>query len=130
MNWKPQKLRPFIILLFLLTCVGVLIHVTGLYDYIPQLRASAKSPDGEFSVRVYQKRFSPRPFFPRMGVIAKIYDKNETLLYEKIIYEDDDWDDTVGFVYKEISFDGEEIHIGPGAYDPSRICVIKKADFK
>ena len=130
MNWKLQKLLPFTLLLFWVTCIGVLIYITGLVDYIPRLRVSAKSPDGQLIVRVYQQRLSPRPFFPQMGAVAKIYDKNEHLLYEKIIYHDDDWDDTVGLAYKEVSFNGEEILIEPRAYEPSNAYVIRKSDFK
>ena len=111
-----------------MVCVGLFVYVTGLHDYIPRLRASAKSPDGMLTVAVYQKRLMPRPFFPRMGATAKIYDRNGNLIYERIIFNDDDWDDTVGNAFKEISFVDDEIRIGPGFYAPEQIYVIKKSE--
>jgi hypothetical protein len=130
MNLRSKKLWLLILAIFPVCCAGLFIYVTGLLDYIPRLRASAKSPDGELSVMVYQKRLMPRPFFPRMGAIAKVYDRKGNLVYEKIIFHDDDWDDTLGGAFKNISFDGDEIRIGPGFYDSSQVYVIRRSDLK
>jgi len=100
------------------------------FDFIPRLRASAKSPDGALTVKVYQVRLMPRPFFPRMGAVAKVYDRNEEIVYENIIFHDSDWDDTLGSAFNKISFEGDEIHIGPGFYDSSQVYVIKKSDLR
>ncbi len=105
----------------------LLIKYMGLMDFIPQLRASAESPDGNFKVYVYQKRLFPRPIFPRMGATAKVYDKDGNLIFNEIIYHDDDWDDTVGEAYNKISFQGDEIHISPGVYAPKKSYVIKNS---
>ena len=119
----------FIVLSVALICgVGLLVYVTGFLDYIPRLRASAKSPDGSLTVRIYQQRIIPRPFFARMGATAKIYNNQGNLIFEKEIYHDDDWDDTVGTAYNKIEFVGEEIRIGPGPYDPNKPYVIRKSD--
>lgn len=129
MKRKSSKIWLVIPAIILVVCAG-LIHFTGLLDFIPSLRVSAKSPDGELTVMVYQQRLSPRPFFPRMGAIAKVYDRNENLVYENIIYHDDDWDDTVGTAFNQIDFQEGEIHIRPGAYDKNKAYIIKKADLK
>jgi hypothetical protein len=110
--------------------VWAIIYGMGLHDYIPRLRASAVSPDAAFVVKVYEKRLMPRPLFPRMGATAEVYDSGGNLVYEKLIYNDDDWDDTVGTAFSQISFVGDEIHVGPGAYDPKQIHIIKMSDLK
>ena len=127
---KVQRRAILALILLVVIGAGILIYGTGALDYLPRLRASAKSPDGEFTVLVYQKRLEPRPFFPRMGAIAKIYDKQGRLVYENIVFRDSDWDDTVGDAFKEVSFEPNEIRIGPGFYDRSQVYVIKKSDLK
>jgi hypothetical protein len=79
---------------------------------------------------IYQKRLEPRTLFPRTGAIARVYDGRGNLLHENIIFHDDDWDDTVGDAFKRISFEGDEIRIGPGFYDVSQGYVIRKSDLK
>lgn len=106
-------------------CFGSLVYVTGAIDYVPRLRVMAQSPNGEFTVKVYQQRLSPRPFFPRMGAIAKVYDKNDNLIFEKTIQADDDWDDTLGDCLTQILFVEEEIRIGPGCYVRDKFVIIK-----
>jgi len=90
MNPQSKKRQLIIIALTLICCVGLIVYMTGLLDYIPRLRASATSPDGELTVMVYRKRLMPRPVFPRMGAIAKVYDRSGNLVYENIIFHDDD----------------------------------------
>ena len=130
MNLKSKKRRFLTLSIILVVCAGLFHYVTGVFDYIPHLRASAKSPDGALTVKVYQKRLMPRPFFPRMGAIAKVYDGDGNLVYEKLFFRDSDWDDTLGYAFKEISFEGEEIRISPGFYDPSQAYVIRKSELK
>lgn len=125
------KKRLFLIVALTLAFgVGLIVYATGLLDYIPRLRASAQSPDGELTVQVYQQRLAPGPVFARMGAVAKVYDRGGTLVYEEVIFHDDDWDDTVGSAYKRITFEGDEILIGPGFYDSRRAFVIRKADLR
>lgn len=109
---------------------GLVGYAMGLHEFVPQLRARANSPDGELTVEVYQKRLFPRPIFPRMGAVAKIYDRRGTLVYEKLIYGDDDFDDTVGSSYNKISFEGDEIRIGPDPYQPAKNFVVKKSELQ
>lgn len=109
MNWKIKNSTLLKISLISVCCLGLLIYVTGLIDYIPQLRVSAQSPDGELIVSVYQQRLFPRPFFPRMGAFARVTDRNGNLLYEEVIYHDDDWDDTVGSAFNKIAFEANKI---------------------
>src|SRR5262245_44439475 len=86
MDLKSKKSR-FLILLLILVCCSWLFHyITGVFDYIPRLRASAKSPDGALTVKVYQKRLMPRPFFPRMGAVARVYDRHGKIIYENIFF--------------------------------------------
>jgi hypothetical protein len=129
-NVRYKKQILLIVALALVCGVGLIVYVTGLLDYIPRLRASAQSPDGELTVRVYQQRLAPGPVFARMGAVAKIYDRGGNLVYEDIIFHDDDWDDTVGDAYKRITFEGNEILIGPGFYDSRRAYIIRKADLR
>lgn len=128
MNWKIKNSTLLKVSLISICCLSLLIYITGLIDYIPQLRASAQSPDGKLIVSVYQQRLFPRPFSERMGAFARITDRNGNLLYEEVIYHDDDWDDTVGNAFNKITFEANEIHISPGAYDSSKIFIINKSD--
>jgi hypothetical protein len=107
--------------------VGAIHFVTGVFDYIPRLRAQATSPDGALTVRVYQKRLMPKPFFPRMGAVAKVYDRNGNLVYENIFFRDSDFDDTLASAFKQISFDDDEIVIGPGFYDARLVYIIQRS---
>lgn len=116
------------VFIILVSFFGLISNAMGLHDYIPRLRASKTSPDGTLTVKVYEKRLSPRPLFPRMGAIAKVYDRSGNLVYENLIYSDDDWDDTVGSAFNRISFEDDEIHISPGAYDPNKHYIIKKSE--
>jgi len=128
MKLKPKRRRLLILSIVLVVGVGLFHYVTGVFDYIPRLRASAQSPDGILTVKVYQKRLTPRPFFPRMGAVAKVYDKAGHLVYENIIFRDSDFDDTLAEAFKQITFAGGEIRIGPGFYEPSQVYVIRRAD--
>jgi hypothetical protein len=115
------------IVLFLGGIAG-LVFLTGALDFIPRLRATAESPDGKYTVSVYQKRLVPRPFFPRMGAIARVYDRDQDLVYERTIFSDDDWDDTLGGAYTSIAFVDNEIQIGPGYFDRNKPVAIRLSE--
>jgi len=123
-----KKTRFLIVASIFVGCVMLLHIVTGVFDYIPRLRAQAKSPDGSLTVKVYQKRLMPRPFFPRMGAVAKIFDANGNLIREDIFFRDSDFDDTLDDAFKQISFEGDEIVIGPGFYDRRLVYIIRRSD--
>jgi hypothetical protein len=108
--------------------LGLLIYITGAVDYIPKVRASAMSPDGHLVVTVYERRITPRPIFPSMGAYVRVTDRNGKRLFQDWVYEDDDWDDTVGYSYNEIKFDGDEIRIGPDPYNPNKVFTIRRSD--
>jgi hypothetical protein len=80
------------------------------------------------TVTVYQQRLMPRPFFPRMGAIVKVYDRRGKTIYENTIFHDDDWDDTLGDAFNKIDFEGDEIRITPGSYDRNKAYVIRRSD--
>jgi len=65
-----------------------------------------------------------------MGAVAKVYDRNGEIIYENIFFRDSDWDDTLGSAFNKISFEGDEIRIGPGFYDSSKVYVIKKSELR
>src|SRR3954471_15906910 len=114
---NSRKSRILIFALVIVVLVGAVHLITGVFDYIPRLRAQAISPDGTLTVKVYQKRLMPRPFFPRMGAVAKVYDRNGNLVYQNIFFRASDFDDTLADAFKQISFQTDEIVIGPGFYD-------------
>jgi hypothetical protein len=107
--------------------VVVLQLVTGVFDYVPRLRAQATSPDGALIVKVYQKRLMPRPFFPRMGAVAQVYNQSGNLVYQNTFFRDSDLDDTLANAFRQISFEGDEIVIGPGFYDARLVYVIQRS---
>lgn len=127
-----QNLKlPILIFLIVIGCfTALVVYYMGLHDFIPVLRTSAQSPNGEITVEVYQQRLFPRPFFPRMGAITKVYNKQRNLVFDEVIYSDNDFDDTVGEAYKHISFVGDEIQISPGPYIRERSFVIKISNLK
>ena len=114
----------------LIGVIYCLVLVTGSMGFIPRLRASSQSPDGAWTVNVYEKRLWPRPFFPRMGAVAKVFDKDQKLVFEKVIYHDDDFDDTVGTSFNTVSFVGDEALIGPDPYIQGKNFVINLAELR
>jgi hypothetical protein len=124
---NSRKSRILIFALVIVVLVGAVHLITGVFDYIPRLRAQAISPDGTLTVKVYQKRLMPRPFFPRMGAVAKVYDRNGNLVYQNIFFRDSDFDDTLADAFKQISFQTDEIVIGPGFYDSRLVYIIQRS---
>ncbi len=108
--------------------IALIVYVTGALDYIPKVRATATSPDGELVVTIYERRIMPRPIFPRMGAYVRVEDREGKRLFQEWVYQDDDWDDTVGYSYNKINFDGDEIHIGPDPYNPRKKFVIRRSE--
>ncbi len=127
---RKLKLTILVFFVVIFCFTGFVVYYMGLHDFIPVLRTSAQSPNGEITVEVYQQRLFPRPFFPRMGAIAKVYNKQGNLVFDEVIYTDNDFDDTVGEAYKHISFVEDEIQISPGPYIRDRPFIIKISNLK
>jgi hypothetical protein len=122
--------KRLVIIFVIILGYGTTFYLMGILDFIPKIRVSAKSPTGEYSVYVYEQRLFPRPIFPRMGAYVKIFDAQGDLVFYKMIYHDDDFDDTVGFSYQEIQFGADEIRISPVAYRPNESYIIKFSTLK
>lgn len=127
---KSRKSRVLISVLVFVVLVGALQLGTGVFDFIPRLRAQATSPDGALTVKIYQKRLMPGPLFPRMGAVAKVFDSSGHLVHEDLFFRDSDFDNTLHDAFKQIVFEGEEIVIGPGFYDRSQRYIIRRSDWK
>lgn len=65
-----------------------------------------------------------------MGAVAKVFDKDQKLVFEKVIYHDDDFDDTVGTSFNTVSFVGDEALIGPDPYIQGKNFVINLAELR
>src|SRR5689334_7571679 len=105
---------------FLILCVGGFTYLFGPVDPIPRLHASAESPDGAITVKVYRKRISLRP--SKVAVLASVYDRRGELLFEKEVFADGSWYDAES-MFRRINFGGGEIRIGP-QYSPDEFVVI------
>ena len=124
-----RKLRPYLVTLGVILSLYLgLTYFIGPLDSIPRLRATAQSPDGSLLVNVYKQRLALYPK-PRVGILVRIYENGEKLVYEKIIFEDGLWDHDIGEMYQNIYFNDSEILIGP-KYSPEENFVIKRADLK
>ena len=110
----------------LVLVVGGFAYFCGPLDDVPRLHASAQSPDGAFTVKVYRQRVSLGP--PEIDVIAKVFDPSGKLIYEKRIYQEGMWSE-LEHLFRNITFEGEEIRIGP-RWSPNEYVVIKRADLK
>ena len=114
---------PLVVLLVL--CVGGFTHLCGPVDSIPRLHASAESPDGAVTVKVYRKRSSLR--HPKVVVLARVYDRRGELLLQKELFEGGWWYDTE-LMFRHITFRGGEIRLGP-IYGPDQYEVIREAEY-
>ena len=85
----------------------------GPLDYHPRLHASAVSPDGALTVKVFRQRNPSYSFFVGAELYAKVYDRDGKLLYERLIGADGAWDE-LNYSYREIDFDGNCIRIRQG----------------
>ena len=75
--------------LFIL-CLAGFTCFFGPLDTLPRLHASAQSPDGEFTVKVYRRRVSLPPS-SEIDLIARVYDRRGDLMFEKEIFEEGMW---------------------------------------
>jgi hypothetical protein len=116
----------FILIPVVITVVWAFTYVVGPLDSVPRLRASAKSPDGLITTRVYKQRLALYPIL-RVGILVRISDNQEVVLYERVIFEDSWWNEDIGEMYKYIAYEGDEIRIGP-KYSPKEYFVIKRSE--
>jgi hypothetical protein len=120
--------RPYLVAVAVLLMLYLgITYFYGPFDSIPRLHASAQSPDGAFTVKVYRKRVSHPPA-PRIDVIAKVFDQQSNLIYEKKIYDEGSWSE-LDNLFRNITFENDEIRIGP-KFSPDEYVVIRKLDLK
>lgn len=82
----------------------------GPLDYLPRLESSAESPDGELIVKVYRQRDASNSRYVGAEMFARVYDKNERLLYETVIGTEGAWDE-MNNAFKDIEFKEDTIRI-------------------
>jgi hypothetical protein len=125
---KVRKIQPYLITLVVLLILYLgITYFFGPLDPIPRLHAAAQSPDGALRVGVYRKRVSISPF-SQIDVIAKIFDEQNNLIYEKKIFQESMWSE-LDYLFKNITFESDEIRIGP-KFSHDEYIVIRKADLK
>lgn len=128
MCMRFRKIRPYLAALAVLLVLYLgITYLFGPLDSIPRLHASARSPDGALTVRVYRKRVSLPPS-PEIDMIARVYDRQGTLIYEQKIYQEALWSE-LDDLFRNITFEDDEIRIGP-KFSPEEYVVIREADFK
>jgi hypothetical protein len=98
----------------------------GPLDYRPRLEASGKSPDGALTVKVFRQRNPLYSIYVGAKMYVRIYDKDGSLLHEKLIGEDGAWDE-LDHAYKNIEFDGDLIRVSNYW---GRDYVVRRADLK
>lgn len=112
--------------LFIL-CLAGFTYFFGPLDSLPRLHASAQSPDGTLTVKVYRQRVSLPPTSD-IHLIAKVYDRQSNLVSEKKIFQEAMWSE-LDMLFRNIRFDGETISISPG-FDAAGSYVIDKKNLK
>ena len=117
-----------LVTVIIIASVALLTYVDGPIDRIPRIWASATSPDGTFTVKVYKKRLALLPT-NRVGILVRIWNKQGQLVYDRIIFQDNWWYYDIGDMYKNIVFDRDEIRVGP-KFTPDDYFVIKKSELK
>ena len=81
----------------------------GPLDSRPRLEASAESPGGELSVRVYRQRNPSYSLYVGAELFVKVYGRDGGLLSEKLIGSDGAWDELDARY--QITFDGGQIKV-------------------
>ena len=106
---KTRTIHPYLVVAVIFLILGVwgFTYFFGPLDSIPRLHATAESPDGTLKVEVYRKRVSLLPN-PQIDMIAKVYDRNGNLVYERVILREGMWSETEN-LYRRIIFAGDEI---------------------
>ena len=125
MEFPFTRTRPSLVILTaaIISGLAILTYVDGPIDHIPRIRVSATSPDGALSVNVYKKRLS----ISRVGILVRISNQRKQLIYDRIIHVDGWWHWDFEGMYSKISFEGEEIRIGP-RYSPDEYFVITRQE--
>ena len=124
-----KRVHPYLAasaVLFIL-CLACFTYFFGPLDSIPRLHASAQSPDGAFTVKVYRKRISLLPS-SEIDLVAKVYDRQGNLIFEKKIFQESMWNE-LDNLFRNIFFDGDKIRIGP-SFDPDWYYVIGRTDLE
>ena len=96
----------------------------GPLDYRPRLEASAESPDGALTVKVFRQRNPEYSLYVGAEMYVRVYDREGRLVYEKLIGSDGAWDE-LNHAYKNIIFDGDHIRI---SHCWDRVFVINRLD--
>jgi hypothetical protein len=122
---RPGKTGIFLLVVVVIV-VAAFTYVVGPLDSVPRKRASATSPDGALTVEVFKQRLSLFPKL-RVGILVRVTDQTNKLLYEKIIFEEGWWNADIGEMFKQITFSGDEIRIGP-MFSPDEYFTIRRPD--
>jgi uncharacterized lipoprotein YbaY len=127
MIMRFKTIHPYLAALAVLfiLCFAGFTYFFGPLDSFPRLHASAQSPDGTFTVKVYRKRVSLPPS-SEIDLIAKVYDRQSNLVFEKKIFQEGMWSE-LNDLFRNIIFDGDKILIGP-SFDPDWYYIIERAD--
>lgn len=80
----------------------------GPLGYRPQLEASAMSPDGKLSVKVFRQRNPSYSWHLGAEMHLKVYDRQDRILFEKMIGRDGMWSE-LDDAFHDIRFDGDSI---------------------
>lgn len=127
MIMKYRTLHPYLAALAvsLILCVGGFTYLFGPVDPVPRLHASAESPDGAFTVKVYRQRVFSLTH-SEVEVIAEVYDRQGELLLEREIFSEGWWHE-MDLMFRKVSFVGDEIRIGP-KWGADEFVTIRKAE--
>jgi len=98
----------------------------GPLGYRPQLEASAVSPDGTFSVKVFRQRSPSHSWYLGAEMHVRVYDDRERVVYEKMIGIDGAWSE-LDDAFQDIKFEGDTICISQLW---GRASVIKRSEFE
>jgi hypothetical protein len=129
MVMRFKTIHPFLAALAVLfiLCLAGFTYIFGPLDSLPRLHASAHSPDGALTVKVYRQRVSLPPT-SEIHLIAKVYDRQGNLVFEKKIFQEAMWSE-LDTLFRNVRFDGDTISIGPG-FDAAWSYVIEKKNLK
>ena len=62
-----------------------------------------------------------------VGILVRVYDGQNNMVYDKVVFKDGWWDADVGEMYSKILFADNEIKIGP-KFSPDDYLVIKNTE--
>jgi len=124
-----KSIHPYLAALAVLfiLCLAGFTYIFGPLDSLPRLHASAQSPDGALTVKVYRQRVSLPPS-SEIDLIARVYDRHGDLVFEEKIFQEGMWGE-LDTLFRNIRFDSDTISIGPG-FDPGWYFVIERKGLK